>query len=168
MWQAYRRCCRVACQISERLKNSKPESRGWQASRPLSARRFTGWWIEAQIISNIVWLHDVVTELESLIITAARSKVVAFTLPIYETHIIVVIRTESISSFFVIKPIRYRVWLSYAGEALFVTVTPYIFEAAFLNIWFHKSRLFLSAMRVTFRIVVYQSTTFLWLKYDYE
>ena len=36
-WQASRqRCCRVACQISERLEKSKPESRGFETSRDLA------------------------------------------------------------------------------------------------------------------------------------
>ena len=49
IWQASRqRYCRCACQISERLKKSKPESRGFATSRDLAVRRSSTWWIEAQ------------------------------------------------------------------------------------------------------------------------
>ena len=40
IWQASRqRCCWGACQISERMKKFKPESRGFESSRELAVRR---------------------------------------------------------------------------------------------------------------------------------
>ena len=42
------RCCRGACQISERLEKSKPESRDFETSRDLAVRRLTAQWIEAR------------------------------------------------------------------------------------------------------------------------
>ena len=42
IWLASRqRCCRGACQISEQLKKSKPESRDFETSRDLAVRRLT-------------------------------------------------------------------------------------------------------------------------------
>ena len=42
IWQAPRqRCCRGACQISERLEKSKHESRDLETSRDLAVRRLT-------------------------------------------------------------------------------------------------------------------------------
>ena len=42
IWQAPRQQrCRGTCQISERLEKSKPESRGFEASRDLAVRRLT-------------------------------------------------------------------------------------------------------------------------------
>ena len=40
-------CCRGACQISERLEKSKPESRGFDASRDLVVGHPSALWIEA-------------------------------------------------------------------------------------------------------------------------
>ena len=45
IWQAHRQhCCRSACQISERLDNSKYKSRGFETLRDLTKRRLFGYW----------------------------------------------------------------------------------------------------------------------------
>ena len=64
--------CRGACRISERLKKSKLESRGFEASRDLLLRRLTAEWIEAK--SKVLWVT-------SLIISSAT-----FLKNIYCTH----------------------------------------------------------------------------------
>ena len=48
IWQAHR-CCRGACQISERSDNSKYKSRGFGTLRDLMVRRLTGYWNRAQV-----------------------------------------------------------------------------------------------------------------------
>ena len=49
IWQASRqRCCQDACQISELLEKSKPESLGFETSRDLAVRCPSVWWIKAQ------------------------------------------------------------------------------------------------------------------------
>ena len=45
IWQTHRQhCCRSACQISERLDNSKYKSRGFETLRDLMERRLFGYW----------------------------------------------------------------------------------------------------------------------------
>ena len=52
-WQAHRqRCCRSACQISERSDNSKYKSRGFETLRDLTERRLFGYWDGAQKACN--------------------------------------------------------------------------------------------------------------------
>ena len=49
IWQAHRQqCCRSACQISERLDNSRYKSRGFETLRDLTKRRLIGYWDGAQ------------------------------------------------------------------------------------------------------------------------
>ena len=53
VWQVSRQhCWRGACQISEPLAKSKPESRGFETLRDLTVRRLTVQWIEAL---NLIW-----------------------------------------------------------------------------------------------------------------
>ena len=56
IWPASRqRCCWGACQMLERLKNIKPQSRGFETSRDLAVRRPSAWWIEAPVTVNWSW-----------------------------------------------------------------------------------------------------------------
>ena len=62
IWQAHRQqCCRSACQISERSKNSKYKSRGFETSRDLTIRRLFGYWDGALVTLlcvNEYYNHD--------------------------------------------------------------------------------------------------------------
>ena len=56
IWQAHwQHCCRSACQISERLDNSKNKSRVFEALQDLTERRLFGYWDGAQFYVLISW-----------------------------------------------------------------------------------------------------------------
>ena len=58
IWQAHRQqCCRSACQISERLDNSKYKSRGFETSRDLTKRHLFGYWDGALVVLQRDLLH---------------------------------------------------------------------------------------------------------------
>ena len=76
----------------------------------------------------LVSFQDIITELGAVSVSAERSKVVDFTLPYYETYITAMITTKPKSSFFVIEPLQFTVWLAYAGMVVVVGVALYIFE----------------------------------------
>ena len=85
---------------------------------------------------------------------------IAFTPPVYGTYYTAVIKTKPKSSFFVIEPLQYSVWLSYAGMAVLVAAALSIIDNVFHTtkdvFSFNKPYLLCSVMWTCFRVIVNQ------------
>ena len=112
--------------------------------------------------------QDIATELGSLTISAARTEVVDFMLPIYETYFTAILKTKPKSRFLIIQPLQYRVWLSYLVMAVSVAVVLHVVETIFHGTQNRSScdnpRFLWSAMWMNCRIVAYQGMSNLRLK----
>ena len=75
-----------------------------------------------------LWFQDIVTEVSTVWATAERAKIVEFTSSMFETYTAAFMSTKPKSSFFVMYPLHYHVWLAYAAMAVVVALAVYMFE----------------------------------------
>ena len=73
IWQAHwQHCCRSACQISERLDNSKYKFHGFETLRDLTERRLSGYWDRALFFT---WTKSVVLPTGPLVTNSSQIQI---------------------------------------------------------------------------------------------
>ena len=112
----------------------------------------------------VMSFQDIVTEMGAISISADRLEVLDFTEPIFETYVAAMTTTQTKQSFFVMKPLRFSVWLIYGGMAVVVAVVVTTFENILyktqIRFLLRTPRYFFRAMWVNFCIILNQGKEF--------